>query len=267
MRIGLIGAGVVGGVLKTWLEEFAPRHELTVKDPAKGFNDTFQGRYDAIFISIPIPADRAGQNLRSLESAVNWAKYFSSNIFIRSTVLPGTNDRLGTYSMPEFLTERYAYEDFRDQETLIVGGWPGDKDPVVLSEIFNYKKQIEFVTNVEAELIKYTHNCFGAMKVTYFNIIHQLCKDFGANFDEVKKYAMLTGFIEPTHTQVPGPDGSFGYGGKCFPDNIETLRNQLFSNSKYKFSKIPYFFQMIKILNDDFRKIETNERELPAQTI
>jgi len=41
----------------------------------------------------------------------------------------------------------------------------------------------------------------------------------------------LTGFIEHEHTIVPGPDGKFGYGGKCFPPNISSFYNYLYQNS------------------------------------
>ena len=267
MRIGLIGCGTVGGVLKTWFQE-KTRHELFTRDLAKGYNDQFPAKLDAVFISIPVPVSKSGQDLRVLEHAVHVAKFHSDNVFLRSTVLPGTNDKLGTHAMPEFLTERTAQKDFDEQETLIVGGWPIGKDPNILFELFAGKKEIEFVSNTEAELIKYTHNCFGAMKVTYFNIIKDLCLKYGAEYDEVKKYSMLTGFIEPTHTQVPGPDGKRGYAGKCFPENIETMRNMLFSNPDFKKSKIPYFFQMIKLLNDDFRNEDVRrDEELSAQTI
>ena len=33
----------------------------------------------------------------------------------------------------------------------------------------------------------------------------------------------MSGYINDTHTQVPGPDGKFGYGGKCFPKDVNAL--------------------------------------------
>lgn len=224
MKVGIIGLGVVGGVLKRWFENHTS-HQIRVYDPGKGLCDPFDG-VDAVFISIPVRPSSVGQDQASLEAAVVYAKVYTSNVFIRSTVLPGTNDRLGTIAMPEFLTERTAYEDM-ERMPVLVGGrnntfgthWAIFQ---ILGEVFP-GKQITSVTNAEAELAKYAHNCMGALKVTYWNMIHNLCVNLGADYERVREAAMLTGYIERTHTQVPGPDGRFGYGGKCFPENVESL--------------------------------------------
>ena len=34
---------------------------------------------------------------------------------------------------------------------------------------------------------------------------------------------LLSGYIGPTHTHVPGPDGKTGYGGKCFPKDVNAF--------------------------------------------
>ena len=34
---------------------------------------------------------------------------------------------------------------------------------------------------------------------------------------------LLSGYINDTHTYVPGPDGKFGYGGKCFPKDVNAF--------------------------------------------
>lgn len=35
------------------------------------------------------------------------------------------------------------------------------------------------------------------------------------------KGIMLSGYINEVHTAVSGPDGMFGYGGKCFPKDVK----------------------------------------------
>ena len=219
MIVGIIGVGVVGGTLKQWFEEFTS-HDIRCHDPLKGLNDSLVG-CDAIFISIPVPPLSDGQDLRGLREAVNLAKQHAEFVFIRSTALPGTSDELGCIAMPEYLTERQAYEDMKALPVLC-----GPVDEKLLDRIFPNKRKI-IVPNKVAELAKYTHNCFGAFKVTYFNIIYDLSKAIGVDFDLVKACANLTGFIEPQHTQVPGPDGAFGYGGKCFPENMDAMKRFL----------------------------------------
>ena len=40
----------------------------------------------------------------------------------------------------------------------------------------------------------------------------------------------MSGYINATHTNVPGPDGKFGYGGKCFPKDVKAFINILDNN-------------------------------------
>lgn len=237
MIIGLIGVGAVGGTLKKYFEQQG-LHELRLCDPAKGYDDSFDG-IDACFVSIPVVFDKWGQNIHPLRDAVESAKRFTDKVFIRSTVLPGTNDLLGCISMPEFLTERRAFEDMCELQILC-----GQLGSEIVPKIFPEKKII-FMSNKEAELAKFTHNCFGAVKVTYFNIMAELAKKIGADFAKVKEGASITGFIEKHHTQVPGPDGKHGYGGKCFPENMGAMLG--FLNSIHHESAAQFFEKVISL--------------------
>ena len=118
--------------------------------------------------------------------------------------------------MPEFLTERTAYADFCNQDIVITG------EHELVSEIFKAKK-IHYMSNVEAEIAKYAHNVFGALAVTYFNGVYELCSKMGATYNHVRDGFLLSKYIAPTHTAVPGPDGKFGYGGKCFPKDVNAF--------------------------------------------
>jgi UDP-glucose 6-dehydrogenase len=254
MKVGIIGVGVVGGVLKKWFEEHTS-HSIKCVDPGKGLNDSLKGCH-AIFISIPVEPAGTGQDLKALKDCVTMAKEHTPYVFVRSTVLPGTNDSLCSISMPEFLTERTAYEDMC-QYPLMVGH--GAKDflptqqidyPALLDQLFPQKTRKVF-SNVECEMAKFTHNCFGAWKVTYFNFIYRLCSIYGANFDNDKSGASVTGFIEPTHTMVPGPDGKYGFGGKCFPENMQAIENLLWSMQG--FFEESLLFRKINQINETYR--------------
>ena len=125
--------------------------------------------------------------------------------------------------MPEFLTERFADEDM--EKLPIICGHP-KADPYALprvhhamSEIFPSKNMV-ILENKECEMAKYVHNCFGALKVTYFNGVYKECERLGIDYQNVLSGARVTPFIERYHTQVPGPDGSYGFAGKCFPKDL-----------------------------------------------
>lgn len=225
MKIGIIGVGVVGQALAKWLQSNTS-HEVAKWDPSKGMKDDLR-KSDAIFICIPVHPAPEGQDQFQLENCVNMAKGFSEKVFIRSTVLPGTNDRFGTISCPEFLTARIADAEMERLPVLV-----GDVDPVFISEVFP-TKSITIVRNSEAELAKFAHNCFGAMKVTYFNLIYKMCQDLDLYYENVKDGFLLSGFINEPHTMVPGPDGKLGYSGSCFPENMEAFESFLDRTMKY----------------------------------
>ena len=180
---------------------------------------------EAIFVSVPVSTKPSGeQDLTILKTAMEICPE-NIPIFVRSSVLPGTCDKLcNTFSnikfqihaLPEFLTERKAQSDALSLPILATerGAW-------YLSRIFPGKKLIIVGGNKEAEMVKYVHNSFAAMKVGFFNTVYQACENENIKFTRVVNAACdVTGFIEKTHTQVPGPDGKFGFGGKCLGKDL-----------------------------------------------
>lgn len=245
-KIGIVGCGAIGAALKKWLENYNLNCSISVSDPPKGFNDDLK-ECDAIFISIHIPTESDNtQNLYLLKQIIKTLP--DKPIFIRTTLLPGTCDKLShelnkkIYFMPEFLTERTAYNDFCKQPMIFTG------EIELLKKIFIGKQYI-VMSSVEAEIAKYAHNVFGAMKVTYFNGIYEIAENMGCDYNNIREGVLLSGYINPTHTSVPGPDGKFGYGGKCFPKDIsafvtlstnthlKNLLNLVIENNEYYRSK------------------------------
>jgi len=244
MKIGIIGVGVVGGALVKWIISNT-KHSIARWDPFIGFNESLVG-CDAIFICIPVKPSENGQDISELESTVKFAKDFTSNVFIRSTVLPGTNDKLGTISCPEFLTARIADQEMQRLPILV-----GECNSDLIFNIFP-NKGITIVNNKAAELAKFAHNCFGAMKVTYFNMIYNLAQDLDVDYEQVLNGVLISGFINEFHTQVPGPDGSLGYGGACFPENMEAFNNYLEKKEYYLNSN---FIGLVEELNERHREL------------
>lgn len=117
------------------------------------------------------------------------------------------------WHMPEFLSQRTYIQDFENQPSVFTG------DVETLKRVFPGKPYVE-LTSEEAELAKYAHNVFGALKVTYFNSVYDVCRKAGLDYGRVLKGVLASGYIGETHTAVPGPDGKFGYGGKCFPKDV-----------------------------------------------
>lgn len=221
MKIAVYGLGVVGGALARYLKQ--RRHEVFRKDPGLGFNDSLIPTPDVLFICVPAPTKGFKQDLSIIEGILEEWRGSDLPIFLRSTVLPGTADQLASkyncnvISCPEFLTERRA-----DRDTAGLPILYGQQGRKYIDRIF--ENHIRFpMQNSECEMAKYAHNCFGALKVTYFNGIYEHCQRLGLDYEQVLRGTMMSGHINKTHTQVPGPDGSKGYGGKCFPKDMEAM--------------------------------------------
>ena len=220
IKVGVIGCGVVGGTLIKWLEKHNNACEILRVDPPKGYNDNINNA-DIIFISIHIPTEEDGtQDLTLLESIIEGCP--NVPIYIRTTILPGTCEYLSkkfnkeVNFMPEFLVERFAEEDIEVQPMVFTANVD------LLSKIFVGKEYV-VMNSTEAEIAKYAHNVFGALKVTYFNGIYELCQKHGVDFNKVKKGVLVSGRIWDYYADVPGPDGKFGYGGKCFPKDVNAF--------------------------------------------
>ncbi|MDR0483678.1 MAG: UDP-glucose 6-dehydrogenase [Alphaproteobacteria bacterium] len=219
INIGIVGYGFVGGALHNWLVNNT-ECKVLISDPPKNINDDLSN-CDVIFISIHIPTEMDGtQDLTLLKSIIQ--NLPNCPIFIRTTVMPGICDSLAKefnkeiYFMPEFLTERTANEDFASQDLVVCGAID------IMDTIFTKKNKL-YMSNMEAEIAKYAHNSFGALKVTYFNAIYDICEKNNLNYNNVRDGILLSKYISPTHTMVPGPDGKLGYGGKCFPKDISAF--------------------------------------------
>ena len=246
-KIGVIGNGFVGGAVEFG---FSPNvgcdAEVRVydKNPNKsthGLEETVN-KSDFIFLSVPTPANEDGSiNLDILEGAlrdINEVHNGRDNaIIIRSTVIPGTTwalqtkyPQLNILFNPEFLTERSANFDFINQSRFIIGNsgqqisWAKSEEFVeLLKDRFGDCIAVQETNYETAELIKYMSNCFFATKVSFMNEMYQIAEKVDANWDEAISGFVADGRVGHSHMNVPGHDGKFGFGGSCFPKDIQAM--------------------------------------------
>ena len=241
-NIGIIGRGFVGSAVQ---HGFSPNvgcdAEVRVydKDPTKSLNsiDETINFSDFVFISVPTPTKKDGNiDLTILESVINDISNVSKNndtiFLIRSTIIPGTTrslqlkfPNLKLVFNPEFLTERSANFDFINQSRYIFGG--DKKNTEKTAELFKWRfgKAISVLeTDYEsAELIKYMANTFFATKISFLNDMKLLSDKCDANWNDVIDGFVQDGRIGHSHLNVPGWDGKYGFGGSCFPKDIQAI--------------------------------------------
>ena len=74
-----------------------------------------------------------------------------------------------------------------------------------------------------AEMVKYMNNCFFATKVSFMNEMKQAAQVLDVNWHEAMDGFISDGRIGNSHLDVPGHDGYNGFGGKCFPKDLNAF--------------------------------------------
>jgi len=223
--------GVVGSQLYRWLSE----HGQDVAGVSLDRTDGKPGEHDDDwhFLCLPTPNNELGQQDPSALVAV--LPRLSGHVVVRSTVLPGTCRRIqqgyahfDVHHWPEFLSERTAWEDFCHPKVRIVGTEAGD------SSIWHREIQpllpeapTVYLNLEQAEVVKYAHNVHGAMQIVFANVLYDACQKAGADWGAFLSVMPMLGYISPATARAywdVWKDGQRGYGGNCFPKDVDALR-------------------------------------------
>jgi UDPglucose 6-dehydrogenase len=245
MKIGIVGQGYVGTAIKVGFE---PHYTVETYDKYDGFKSTVQlfdlvAECKVIFVCVPTPMNTDGTcHTDIVESVIEeidkWVSSYHKDIkptvVIKSTVPPGTTDRLhkkyknvDVIFNPEFLTEANFLEDFKNQNRIILGGIRRGTTKLrqVYSKVFPHATIVK--TNAKyAETVKYFINCFLGTKVSFANEMKILCDEIDIDYDKVVEYATYDERLGKSHWAVPGPDGDYGFGGHCLPKDISAIVNE-----------------------------------------
>jgi UDPglucose 6-dehydrogenase len=139
-------------------------------------------------------------------------------------------------SNPEFLREGTAVEDFFHPDRIVVGV-ESEKGAAVMREIYEPILERKFhcpvhggncpkdpnaellITTISsAELIKHASNSFLALKISYANVISDLCERIGGDVEEVTRAMGLDPRIGTQFLKA-----GLGFGGFCFPKDIQAF--------------------------------------------
>src|SRR5580698_1577089 len=207
----------------------------------------------AIFICVGTPPLPNGDaNLSAIESVARAIAKRASGyrlVIEKSTVPVQTGAQLRKHlavhctntlqydvaSNPEFLREGSAVEDFLHPDRIVVGA-ESEQAANLLREIYEPILQKTFTCPVHkhcparaavhflvtdtnsAELIKHASNSFLAMKISFINMVANLCEVVGADVAKVAEGMGLDPRIGPAFLN-PG----IGFGGFCFPKDVQAF--------------------------------------------
>ena len=210
---------------------------------------------EAIFICVGTPPKDSGEaDLSAIDHVARQiaAEAKSPKLVVEKSTVPArtglalsralsaysknSNVKFRVASNPEFLQEGTAVADFFHPDRIVVGV----EDPCSAAELREIYRPIlersfrcpvhngtcppgrkaEFlVTTINsAELIKHASNSFLALKISYANVIADLCEKIGANVEEVTHAMGLDPRIGGEFLKA-----GLGYGGFCLPKDVQAF--------------------------------------------
>jgi UDPglucose 6-dehydrogenase len=189
------------------------------------------------FITVGTPMDSSGAADLSavFDAAEQVAKAISGYhiVVVKSTVPVGTSDKVeeivarhtsddfDVCSVPEFLKEGSAIEDFTRPDRVVIGSH-SERATAILRELHSAfvrtDNPILVMDRRSAELSKYACNSMLALRISFINEIANLCEAVGAEITDVRRGLSSDRRIGSAFL-FPG----IGYGGSCFPKDVQAL--------------------------------------------
>jgi len=279
-KICIVGSGVVGqatgkglalkGLDVTFIDTDPQKVEYLRSGGYKAFLPSQlvdgQFNFDISFLTVPTPNVKGRIDLSFLESASqnlgNWLRTLNKYhlVVVKSTVPPGTTRNLviktiekhsgkltgrdfGVCMNPEYLREKSSLEDSLNP-WLIVIGMLDEKSGEILAEVYkDFRCPLSFTSLEEAEIQKYVHNLFNALKITFYNEVRQVCNELGLDADVVFPLVAISceGMWNPGYgIKDFGP-----FDGMCLPKDTQAFLSWA---RDHKF-KMPLLKTAIKINN------------------
>ena len=246
--IGIIGNGFVGGAVAYGFRNEKPMiYDINPELSTHTFDEVAKCKYLFICLPTPMVCETGGEaNTSIVEDCLERLYHDKEQVIIlKSTIPVGTTKRLAKkfyqrnlVHCPEFLTAANAKHDFVNADRTVIGS-PYFRDGVyekyseMAKELFLKvfpDTPVHTMKSCESELVKYTANCFLATKVGFFNMIFTLGDKLGLDYNRVLGAVLSDPRIHESHTMVPGPDGDYGFGGSCFPKDINAMITTLQNN-------------------------------------
>jgi len=195
---------------------------------------------DTIYILVQTPNGGSSRYydhtiLSNLLVKISNLNYTNKNIIIGCTVMPGYINQVAKTLLPnclisynpEFVAQGNIIHGFQNSDIILVGTDTRENLQPVLQLIYKFCPHGTFcwMTPLEAEIVKISLNGFITTKISYANMISDLCDRLGANKNIVLG-AIGTDSRIGTSYFKPG----YSFGGPCFPRDTKALKQLLDDN-------------------------------------
>ena len=256
MKIAVVGAGFVGEA--TGRGFIKHKHPVVFIDTSKNKvkalrNQNFEAylpqEYDKLttditMFSVPTPTEGKNFQFDFLKEALTdfssrlkkHTKYHT--VVIRSTVPPGTTREsvipliekksgkqvgkdFGVVMQPEYLREATAREDFERPWFVLIGEYDRQSGADVDKIYRSFDAPIHHCSLEEAEMQKYVHNVYNAMKIAFFNEMRVAIKKLG--WDAEKIFLAVAESCEGIWNPVYGLRDYGPFDGSCLPKDARAL--------------------------------------------
>lgn len=257
-RIDIVGSGVVGQA--TGRGFLSHGHDVTFFDIRADLVDhlrqqgltaylttdvpTDQLRGDISILSLPTPTEADTINLNALAAAAQWVgqRLAKDNdyhvVVVRSTVVPGTTEELvmstlerqsgkkvgrdfGLCMNPEYLREKTSDHDFLHPWLTVIGQYDS-RSGDLLAEAYNgFSCPLYRITIREAEMQKYVHNLFNAVKITFFNEMRQIAQQAGVRAEDI--FPLVAKSAEGMWRPEYGIQDKGPFDGMCLPKDTQAF--------------------------------------------
>lgn len=199
---------------------------------------------DLIFIVVQTP-NSGGERfydhsiLSNLLGKINQLKPKNKDIIIGCTVMPKYIDEIGVHLIkdceachlsynPEFVAQGNIVDGFKNADIILVGTYHEElklKLENIYLSMMKKTPKFCFLKPLDAEIVKICLNGFITMKLSYANVVSDLCDKMGADKNKVLN---SIGSDSRIGTKYFRPGHSFG--GPCFPRDTRAVKQLLDQN-------------------------------------
>ncbi len=192
---------------------------------------------DIIFIMVQTP--NSGGNkfydhsiVSNLLQKINEKKVENKHIIVGCTLMPKYIDEVGLFLLsdcknttlsynPEFIAQGEIIKGFLNPDMVLIGTYSQDLGEIlreIYSKIVKTNPKYCIITPLEAEITKITINGYITTKLSFANMISDVCDSIGAD-----KYRVLDSIGSDSRIGNKYFRPGYSFGGPCFPRDTRAL--------------------------------------------